>query len=70
MPKSTAAERRETGRLFAEAAARGRESDLIGVLVDGAGSAPGHHTWDYWDDHVREAIAQHARVLGVERVDR
>jgi S-formylglutathione hydrolase FrmB len=25
----------------------------------------GGHTWDYWDDHVREAIAQHARVLGM-----
>lgn len=27
---------------------------------------PGTHDWDYWDDHVREALAQHARVLGVE----
>jgi len=27
---------------------------------------PGGHTWDYWDEHVREAIAQHARVLGIE----
>ncbi len=26
---------------------------------------PGAHTWDYWDDHVPEAIAQHVRVLGV-----
>lgn len=25
----------------------------------------GGHTWDYWDDHVREALAQHARVLGL-----
>lgn len=25
---------------------------------------PGGHTWGYWDDHVREALAQHARVLG------
>lgn len=24
---------------------------------------PGEHTWDYWDAHVREALAQHARVL-------
>lgn len=31
---------------------------------------PGDHTWDYWDEHVQEAIAQHARVLGVERVER
>jgi S-formylglutathione hydrolase FrmB len=28
---------------------------------------PGAHTWDYWDEHVREAIEQHARVLGLER---
>lgn len=27
---------------------------------------PGAHTWDYWDVHVREALAQHARVLGLE----
>ena len=26
---------------------------------------PGAHTWDYWDDHVREALRQHAEVLGV-----
>ncbi|HEV2073116.1 MAG TPA: alpha/beta hydrolase family protein [Thermomicrobiales bacterium] len=26
---------------------------------------PGGHTWVYWDDHVREALAQHARVLGL-----
>lgn len=25
----------------------------------------GDHTWDYWDDHVREALEQHARVLGI-----
>jgi S-formylglutathione hydrolase FrmB len=24
---------------------------------------PGAHTWEYWDEHVREALAQHARVL-------
>lgn len=24
---------------------------------------PGAHTWDYWDDHVREALEQHNRVL-------
>jgi putative tributyrin esterase len=29
---------------------------------------PGAHTWDYWDMHVREALEQHARVLGVGRV--
>jgi putative tributyrin esterase len=26
---------------------------------------PGDHDWDYWDEHVVEALAQHARVLGV-----
>ena len=23
----------------------------------------GAHTWDYWDEHVREALAQHAKVF-------
>jgi S-formylglutathione hydrolase FrmB len=27
---------------------------------------PGGHTCDYWDDHVREALTQHAKVLGIE----
>lgn len=27
---------------------------------------PGGHTWDYWDEHVREALEQHARVLGAD----
>jgi putative tributyrin esterase len=26
---------------------------------------PGAHTWDYWDRHVREALAFHAGVLGI-----
>lgn len=26
---------------------------------------PGAHTWDYWDEHVVEALAQHARVLNI-----
>ncbi len=26
---------------------------------------PGAHTWDYWDRHVQEAIAHHARALGL-----
>lgn len=26
---------------------------------------PGAHTWDYWDTHVREALQQHARELGI-----
>ncbi len=25
----------------------------------------GAHTWDYWDEHVQEALVQHARVLGI-----
>jgi S-formylglutathione hydrolase FrmB len=30
---------------------------------------PGAHTWDYWDDHVREAIAQHSRVFNLVRAE-
>lgn len=26
---------------------------------------PGDHTWDYWDEHVIEAIAQHVEALGL-----
>ena len=26
---------------------------------------PGGHTWDYWDTHVQEALAQHCEVLGI-----
>ena len=26
---------------------------------------PGAHTWEYWDEHVREALAWHVRVLGL-----
>ena len=25
---------------------------------------PGAHTWDYWDEHVQEAIAFHRKSLG------
>jgi putative tributyrin esterase len=27
---------------------------------------PGGHTWDYWDEHVREAVAFHVRNLGLK----
>ena len=27
---------------------------------------PGDHDWDYWDEHVIEALAQHARVLRLQ----
>lgn len=27
---------------------------------------PGAHTWEYWDVHVQEALAQHAEVLGID----
>lgn len=30
---------------------------------------PGGHEWDYWDKHVQSALEQHARVLGIERID-
>ena len=26
----------------------------------------GAHTWDYWDEHVREALAFHARLLAAD----
>jgi putative tributyrin esterase len=26
---------------------------------------PGAHTWEYWDEHVREALAWHVRALGL-----
>jgi S-formylglutathione hydrolase FrmB len=29
---------------------------------------PGAHTWEYWDEHVVEALAQHAEVLGIAPV--
>jgi S-formylglutathione hydrolase FrmB len=29
---------------------------------------PGAHTWDYWDEHVLEALGQHAEVLGIAPV--
>jgi S-formylglutathione hydrolase FrmB len=28
---------------------------------------PGSHNWDYWDLHVREAIAFHCKALGISR---
>lgn len=28
---------------------------------------PGGHDWSYWDEHVREALAFHARNLGLKR---
>ncbi|MCO5215497.1 MAG: alpha/beta hydrolase-fold protein [Thermomicrobiales bacterium] len=31
---------------------------------------PGDHEWNYWDTHVQEALVQHARVLGIERIER
>lgn len=49
------------------------ENRLLDQRMTSAGLAhtynehPGGHTWDFWDEHVQEALAQHARVLGVER---
>jgi S-formylglutathione hydrolase FrmB len=28
---------------------------------------PGAHTWPYWDEHVREAIAFHCKALGITK---
>jgi S-formylglutathione hydrolase FrmB len=39
--------------------------DTVG-LEDSWFEHPGAHTWNYWDEHVQEAIAQHARVFGIE----
>lgn len=30
---------------------------------------PGVHNWDYWDDHVREALAFHAIALGLHKAE-
>ena len=30
---------------------------------------PGGHTWDYWDEHVQEALRQHARIFGIESAE-
>jgi putative tributyrin esterase len=43
-----------------------RELDQIGIPHEYA-EYPGAHSWDYWDLHVREAIAFHARALGLGR---
>jgi hypothetical protein len=40
------------------------EADLVGYLVSG-GSPDGYQPWVYWDLHVREALEQHAEVLGI-----
>lgn len=42
--------------------------DEIG-LEHGYSEHPGGHEWNYWDKHVQSAIAQHARVLGLEWID-
>lgn len=48
------------------------ENRLLDRRMTAAGLAhtyqehPGAHTWDYWDEHVQEALAQHARVLSLE----
>jgi S-formylglutathione hydrolase FrmB len=43
-----------------------RELTQIGVPHEYA-EFPGAHNWDYWDQHVRDAIAFHARALGLRR---
>jgi S-formylglutathione hydrolase FrmB len=39
-----------------------REFDRLGVPHEYR-EFPGAHTWDYWDEHVREALAFHADAL-------
>ncbi|MCW8129697.1 MAG: esterase family protein [Planctomycetota bacterium] len=30
---------------------------------------PGVHNWDYWDEHIREALVFHAKALGLHKVE-
>ena len=52
------------------------ENRLLDQRMKDAGLAhtynehPGGHTWDFWDEHVQEALAQHARVLSIERTSK
>ncbi len=62
---STPAQRRETDRLKPQGTIRGIESDLVSAAIWGQGSAGGQYDWDCWDLHLQEALAQHARVLGL-----
>jgi S-formylglutathione hydrolase FrmB len=39
-----------------------RELDRLGIAHDYR-EFPGAHTWDYWDDHVRDALAFHLSTL-------
>lgn len=39
----------------------------LGIAHDYA-EHPGGHTWDYWDAHVSDALAFHARALGLQPV--
>lgn len=41
-----------------------RHLDMLGVDHRYA-EFEGGHEWDYWDVHVQEALAQHAKVLGI-----
>ncbi len=38
--------------------------EALGVPHDYA-EYPGVHSWDYWDEHIREALAFHAKALGI-----
>jgi len=38
--------------------------DALGIAHESA-EYPGNHSWDYWDLHVQEALAFHARQLGL-----
>jgi enterochelin esterase-like enzyme len=50
------------------------ENRRLHAQLDGIGlehhyaEHPGGHEWDYWDLHVREALAQHGRVLGADPI--
>jgi S-formylglutathione hydrolase FrmB len=42
--------------------------DAIGLTHHYA-EHPGAHTWEYWDEHVQEALVQHADVLGIVPIE-
>lgn len=49
-------------QLTQEETERWNEARLMGCVS-------GIPTWEYWDEHVQEALVQHARVLGIEPIN-
>ena len=42
--------------------------DELGIK-HGYAEYPGAHTWDYWDLHIRDAIAFHCKALGIKKAE-